>query len=270
MNIIKSYSTGNQTRSKNKFDSSNVSMFAENMKQIDPKIEETIKSPLVLFNLLAMEQVDAGVNMYEYQMYDSTGVGSYTANRASDIPLVNRIGSMYLSPMGTVDIAMEVSQADIEISEMLGVNHVTKLRDQCVRGLYERMEETLLRGFTPAGLKGLFNFDAGNTEVAHNWYTSTAEEILSDITSAYDIAYDQTGGNIAPDTMLVSSGLYQILFSKPSVIANTYTGTNLMDIIESSLNLKVIRVPKLSKDFSANTRDGFFLKANNHNYLIIK
>lgn len=268
MHIIQRYSTGNDSRSKKRLDGANVSFFADQMKHVSPSVREKIKGSLVLFNLFPMEQVDAGKTMYEYQMFDSTGIASYTASKASDIPLVNRLGTQYVSPLATMDIAMEVSEADIEATLATSSNHVTKLRDQCVRGLYERMEETLLRGFTPAGLKGLFNYDAGGTAVGNNWYTAASDLIFADVAAAYQIISNQTSGNIVADTMLVSSTLYTILETKPNVIANTYVGGSLLKQIESSLSLQVVKVPKLNKAFDNNTKDGFFLIANSSEYIV--
>lgn len=265
---FKSFSTNNANRSQRRLDATNVAMFADQLKYVSPTVHDQIKSNLVLFNLFPIEPIPAGANYYEYQMFDTTGVGTYTANKASDIPLVNRVGSQYTSPMGTLDIAMEVSEGDIEAALFSGSNHVQKLRDQCIRGLYETMEDTLLKGYTPLGLKGLMNYDAGNTAVANNWYTGTAEQIYDDVASAYEVISNQTSGNIVPDTMLISSTLYTVLQKKPNKIGDTYTGTNVLDMITSSLTINVVKVPKLNKAFENKTKDGFYLLANKPQYLV--
>jgi hypothetical protein len=236
---------------------------------IDGGTFDQLKAPLVLYNTIPQFPVSSPDHIYKYSMYENVGVGTYTARYADDIPIVNRVGKQFFQALIEVKHAIEYSEYQIQRKLLHNDRTIDDLLKHCYRGILETMETTLIRGYKPQGLKGLFDYDAGATAVATNWYApeTTSTNIFDDIKAAYMSVTNATASLIKPNLMLCSPGLELLLKTKPMSIGTSYTGTTVAQFVESALNIQILAIPMLTLAFGNNDRDGFFLIANNSQYI---
>lgn len=89
-------------------DSNDVLFFERELNYVDPKEFQVIKNDLSWLKIFSVRSVDAGLEAYTYNTYDSYGNSKFTANKATDIPNVAVTGKQFTSPIANADCSLEL------------------------------------------------------------------------------------------------------------------------------------------------------------------
>lgn len=273
MTIIKFTSPNYGKEVSSRLDANASVFFANMLTMYDPKIFETIKTPLTAFDIFKVKQVAEHLKIYTYNMYEGFGKSKYASTKTgknNDMPYVSVNGQQYSSKIDDVYCALAFSRADLAASQATQFDVVTALQRQAWRSNYEAMNRTCFFGNKEVGLGGLLNnpfVKGANAEAAvtNDWSLSTtsAQLIYDDLLKAYNTILDSTRGNLMPNIMLCSPGVYNILSKK---IFNTYNGLTIKEQFEGDNTITLKSCPELRLVFTGN-KDGFVLLNNDSDYI---
>jgi hypothetical protein len=259
-------------------DAANSVFFTNQLTNYDPKIFESIKTPLTAFEIFPIKAIDPAMTNYSYSMYDGFGKSKYgsTANgKNNDQPYVGVNGEQFVSKIDDVYCAIAFSRADLAASRVTQIDYVQMLQRQAWRSNYEAMNKTCFFGNKEAGLAGLLNnpfvrTSGGDTAVVNTWANSTTTGIMiyDDFMSAYNTVLSQTQDNIAPNMALCSPTVYNLLSKK--TFSSTFNAPSIKDEIEGNNNIIFKSCPELRSAFSdllGNNKDGFILLNNDSDFI---
>jgi hypothetical protein len=252
----------------------NASVFFANMLTMyDPKIFETIKTPLTAFDIFKVKPIAPHDKIYTYNMYEGFGKSKYASaknGKNNDMPYVSVNGQQFSSKIDDVYCAVAFSRADMAASQATQFDVITALQRQAWRSNYEAMNRTCFFGNKEVGLGGLLNnpfVKGANAEspVANNWSlsTTTAQMIYDDLLNSYNTILDSTRGNLMPNIALCSPATYNILSKK---IFNTFNGLTLKEQFEGDNSITLKSCPELRQVFTGG-KDGFVLLNNDSDYI---
>ena len=252
----------------------NASVFFANMlTNYDPKIFESVKTPLSAFDIFPIKQIPAYDKLYIYSMYEGFGKSKYASvktGKNNDMPYVSVNGQQFSSKIDDVYCAIAFSRADLATSQATQFDVVTALQRQAWRSNYEAMNKTCFFGNKEVGLGGLLNnpfVKGANAEaaVSKDWSAdnTTPQQIYDDLLKSYNTVLDSTLGNLLPNMMLCSPGVYNIISKK---IFNNYNGITIKEQFEGDNSIKLKSCPELRQVFTGN-KDGFVLLNNDSDYI---
>jgi len=255
-----------------RIDSNDVLFFTNELNAHDSQEYDVIKNELSWQELFfTRTDIDPGVNVYTYNMYDAFGESKYSANGAKDIQIVGATGKQFTSPFGNIDVAMQFTMQDLRASNVARKNIITRLRTQAMRSNYEMMNKTCFEGYAPLGIPGLLSNEhitnkktvSGNNADEKSWANKSADAIFKDIMDAYNDALAATGNNIRPNTLIMSMTSYNDIATR---IFNTFNGQTILQQVVNMTGVKVKGLPELNKKFEGGT-DGFIFFKNDPEFV---
>jgi hypothetical protein len=252
-------------------DHNDVLFFANELTHYDPREFDTIKNGLSFLDIFyCNSSIDAGQEVYAWEIFDGSGQSKAIAKNAKDIPIVGATGKQFTSKFMNIGIAIEYTAQDLLASAIAKKDITTRLRKQAMRSNFEMMNNICFTGNSELAINGLFSDQniTNKKEVAKakgqtTWKDKTNDEVFKDLINGYNDCLDATNSNIPPDTLLVSSSAYNEMATR---IFNNFNGTTILKQIESMTNVKVRRTPELNKAFTGDT-DGFVYFQNNDSYV---
>lgn len=261
-------------------DAANSVFFTNQLTNYDPKIFESIKTPLTAFDIFPIKAVDPAMSVYSYAMYEGFGKSKYASTgngKNNDQPYVGVNGQEFVSKIDDVYCAIAFSRADLAASRVTQVDYVQMLQRQAWRSNYEAMNKTCYFGNKEAALAGLLNnpfvrtLGSADIAVATNWAssTTTGATIYDEFMSAYNAVLSQTQDNIAPNMALCSPVVYNILSKKN--FSNSFNAPSVKDQIEGDNNIVLKSCPELRSVFSSDgttkDKEGFILLNNDSDFI---
>jgi hypothetical protein len=251
--VIRSDSLSAGITTSRRLDSMDYQVFTEDLIAYDPKTFDYLKTPLSSFARFPQATIDKTATVYQYNMGDSTGTAAYKgvkAGKATDVPFVNYAEQKYLQKLEDIVIAYCYCDADVAISERVArLNIINKLSSQAQRAMAEIMNKTCFLGNTAVGLPGLLSTAnkalLQSYTITKDWVltTTTANDIMTDLTTAYTNYLDVTKGNILPDTLLLSPKLYA---KTKLAILNNFSNAPVGEVFSTMNNISIHMTPELA------------------------
>ena len=259
-------------------DANDVYLFQNELTMYDPKAYDVIKNELSWSTLFhTRTDINPGMEVYTYNMYDAFGESKFSANKAKDIPLVGSTGQQFNSPFGNIDVAMEFTAQDLKASAAARKDIISRLRGQAMRSNFEAINKACFEGYAPLKIQGLIGNSAftGVTSAASAvvatrdtkilWANKTSENIFLDLMEGYNAALAATSNNIRPDTLIMSLTAYNDIATR---IFNTFNGQTILQQIINMTNVKVRGLPELNGVFGTNKdKNGFIFFKNDPEYV---
>lgn len=254
-----------------KVDNNDVLFFANELTYYDPREFENIKNGLSFLDIFHTNtSVDAGQEVYSYEVYDSYGHAKAIAKNAKDMPFVGATGKRYISKFTNIGVAIEYTAQDLLASAVAKKDITSRLRKQAMRSNFELMNKMCFAGDEELGINGLFSDknltnkkEVRKTQGKVAWKDKSNDEVFQDLIDGFNDCLDATSNHIPPDTLLISSPAYNEIATR---IFNNFNGTTILKQIESMTGVKVRRTPELNKAFTGG-EDGFIYFQNNDSYI---
>ena len=252
-------------------DNNDILYFANELVHYDPTEYETIKNGLSFLDIFQVDtSIHPGQEVYSYELYEYTGESKGIAKNAKDLPLVNAIGKKFDSRFINIGVAIEYTAQDLLASELAKKKIVSRLRKQALRANLENMNKLCFRGNSELSINGLLsdkNITDKKSVIAvkgkTKWVEKTNEEVYKDLINAYNDCLNATNSNIPPDTLLISAPAYNDINSR---VYNNFSGVTILQQIQNTANVKIIRTPELNTAFEGDS-EGFVFFQNNNDFV---
>jgi len=254
-------------------DANDVLFFANELNFYDPTEYDVIKNELSWQELFfTRTDVDPGMNVYTYNMYEAFGESKFSAKGAKDVQIVGSTGKQFTSPFGNIDVAMQFTAQDLKASTVVRKDIISRLRTQAMRSNFEAMNKCCFKGYAPLKIPGLLsnehitNIKAVKTvSTKTKWADKTSQQIFDDIMEGYNSALAATGNNIRPNTLIMSLTSYNEIATR---IFNTFNGQTILQQVVNMTNVRVKGLPELNKVFgSSKDKNGFIFFKNEPNFV---
>ena len=174
-------------------------------------------------------EVDTGATSITYRQWTEYGVAKIIANYADDLELVNALVEEFTSPVKSIGKAYQFTVQDLRASAMSGARLDSRLAT-AARNAIERGIEQIAAfgriGTDPSGgLTGLLNHPNVPlvTPITGSWASATPAQIVADLNKIVASVVTSTLETHTPNTILMSSDLFEIINQTPIAVDNQTT-----------------------------------------------
>jgi hypothetical protein len=245
-------------------DAAETMFFQRELEAKKAKAYDVIKAPLKAMELIPVStEAGPGAETILYEQYDSTGIAKIVSNYADDLPRANVKGKEFVSIIKSVGNSYGYSLQEIRAAQMARKALTDRMATAAARAQREEWNRIAFFGDVEHGLKGWIG--AANVPSAAvvagaatttTWATKTPDEIIKDVTDAYNGVIDLTNGAEVPDTIVMPIKQYtQISSTARSATDNT----TILDFLKKVLpGVTFIWANELKGAFPGST-DGFIV-----------
>lgn len=190
-------------------------------------------------------EVNNGATTVTYQQFDRTGQAKIVANNARDLPRAEVNGVEFTRPVRTVGAMYAYTLKEIRASMMAQRGLVARKADVARRMIEETMDEIAAVGAPSFGISTGFVNDAnvpdqsvpngggGNPE----WSTKTADEIITDISAAYQRVISASIETIIPNMIVLPPEQWALIHTLPRA---TVSDTTVADFVRRTFGVEIM------------------------------
>lgn len=147
--------------------------------------------------------VNEGATEYSYIEVEHSGQAKIIADNATDLPMAEVRGRNNILPVKTLGCAVQFSTQEIRTAQMQGLFDIASEKAQAAREAHDLALNELIRSGMPmAGLYGITNVPGilVHSAVTGAWASATAEQIVTDFSTAHNSIVHNSNGIEVPDT----------------------------------------------------------------------
>ena len=234
-----------------RLDASQSAMMQKSLTAVLAEIQETLFSEAIYQQILPIPSpLGSGLTGIDYYRGVPSGEMTLIGSAASDLPRVDE--SLELNTLTVANYGAAFGWSFIEMERAQRQNYSVDSRKGIIaRKTAEKKIDSVVFGESDPKndkIKGIF----GETLTAASgltggWASATEQQIIDDVQAVLNAAYNGSGGEFEPDTLVLPSQEYGIL----KYTVRTNTDSTLMSIIEDRFNVNVMRSARLSSVTSA-------------------
>lgn len=235
---------------KTRMDAADSLFFERELESISSMAAEQQYAELMGLQLVPVEMIDPGSQLYTFRMFDMLGEAKRVASAGDDLPLVNAKGEEESYKVYRYGAAFDYDVDEIKAARLAGrsVDAMRALAAQ--RVLAQKLDEIIAVGDSGVGMKGLSNLASANSETASTkaatgtaWINNaTADEIIKDFGLMMRKVIGDSKGVERPTRVLLPLEQLEWISTQPR---SSTSDTTIKKFVEETMNIKVMGWEKL-------------------------
>jgi hypothetical protein len=213
--------------------------FDKQLTQIASSMLETQYAELEAERLLPNRiQVDPVLDYYEFRRMDVYGEAVPLAGKEDGAPVLNMQAFNEIHPLQAWGKAYEFSIDEIRKSARFGMDLQSQGAQAARRLIAEKLNMMALIGYSPRGIKGLFNQANTLTEAPTGaWSGLTSSQLLTDLINLSDDSEDNTLSILRPKRIALPKVQYRLVESKIMSVDNSMTVLNMFKSLRPNVEV---------------------------------
>lgn len=226
-------------------DADQTIFFARELELIDRTMYE-VKYPDLEAEMLLpnRKSVPLGVDTYTWRLFDGKGEAQPSSSSEDAVPMTDVSGSEQSDKLQSFALGYGWTLDELDAARYAGMPLDTMRADRCRRKLAEQLNKMALLGYSPRGIKGLFNLantltytvPTTGTGSSKKWADKTGAQILLDLFSMVDgipnSTIDIEGGANKPMRMLMPKSYRRLLSTIFYTVSGVVTAQTILEAFQ--------------------------------------